>query len=265
MARHGHRSFHKHHGIGVFRSAENAPKLGPIMKAHLQPEGLLVNHKKSNWDPTPSLSRLRFSYDAISRVISVPEGKLDKFVNERNRILGQKAVSETNCIITSRPATCNAKSLRARGTAQVMIFILRVNDCLLTSTRTFEVDLDPYELMSGHARTFGVTVRSHVSPMRAHARTLGVDFDPHEPMSGHARTFGVSVCSHDSPMAAHARTFEVNLDPHEPMSGHARTFGVSVRSHDSPMAAHARTLGVDFDPHEPMSGHARTFWVCLFA
>ena len=63
-------------GIGVFRSAENAPKLGPIMKAHLQPEGLLVNRKKSNWDPTPSLSRLRFSYDAISRVISVPEGKL---------------------------------------------------------------------------------------------------------------------------------------------------------------------------------------------
>ena len=61
-------------GIGVFRSAENAPKLGPIMKAHLQPEGFLVNHKKSNWDPTPSLSRLRFSYDAISRVISVPEG-----------------------------------------------------------------------------------------------------------------------------------------------------------------------------------------------
>ena len=79
---------------GFFRSAENASKLGPIMKAHLQPEGFLVNHKKSNWDPTPSLSRLRFSYDAVSRVISVHEGKLDKFVNERNRILGQKAVSQ---------------------------------------------------------------------------------------------------------------------------------------------------------------------------
>ena len=169
---------------------------------------------------------MRFSYDAISRVISVPEGKLDKIVNERNRISDQKAVSETNCIITSRSATCNAKSLRARGTAQVKIFILWV---------------------------------SHVSPMRAHARTLGVDFDPHEPMSGHARTFEVSDCSHNNPMAAHARTFEVDLDPHAPMLGHARIFGVSVRSHDSPMAAHARTLGVDFDPHEPTSGHPRTF------
>ena len=80
-------------GIVVFRSAENASKLGPIMKAHLQSAGFLVNDKMSNWDPTPSLSRLGFSYDAVSMVISVPEGKLDKFVNERNRILGQKAVS----------------------------------------------------------------------------------------------------------------------------------------------------------------------------
>ena len=74
---------------------------------------------------------------------------------------------------------------------------------------TFEVNLDPHEPMSGHARTFEVSDCSHDSPMAAHARTLGVDFDPHEPTSGHPRTFGVGLDTHKQLTSGHARTFKI--------------------------------------------------------
>ena len=201
-------------GIGVFRSAENASKLGPIMKAHLQSAGFLVNDKKSNWDPSPSLSWLGFSYDTVSRVISVPESKLDKFVN---RILGQKAVSPRQIAALAGQLLAMQKALGPEARLKSRYLSFWVNDCLLTSERTFEVDFDPHEPLSGHARTFGVSVCSHDSPRAVHARTFGVDFDPHEPMSGHVRTFGVGLDTHKQPTSGHARVFKIgaSVSPQE--------------------------------------------------
>ena len=239
-------------GIGVFRSAENATKSGPIMKAHLQSAGFLVNDKKSNWDPSPSLTWLGFSYDAVSRVISVPEGKLDKFVKECNCTLGQKAVSPRQIAAIAGQLLAMQKALGPETRLKSRYLSFWVNDCLLTRARTFEVDFDPHEPLSGHARTFGVSDCSHDGPRAAHARTFGVEFDPHEPMSGHARTLGVSVFPHDSPMAAHARSFAVDFEPHEPMSGHARTFGIGLDTHKQPTSGHARAfkIGASVSPQE---------------
>ena len=148
--------------------------------------------------------------------------------------------SETDCSI-SRPAARNAKSLKSSW----------VDDCRLTIARTFKIDLDPQEPMSGPRGQLGslfVRMTAQWRLMQGPSRSILIRMSPCRATRGPLGSLFVRMTARWRPMQGPWRSILIRVSPCRATRGPLGSLLVRMTARWRPMQGPWRSILIRVSP-----------------